>query len=83
MYNPISCEFFDQLNVAMQRKIPSTIVYYDEKEENKFTVKGIVKTMEVIDGIEFLILEKLEKKEKEKIKLHLVITFNGKRHREV
>jgi len=77
MYNPISCEFFDQLTVAMQRKIPSTIVYFDEKEENKISVKGIVKTMEVINGIEYLLLET-----KEKIKLHLVITFNGKRHRE-
>jgi len=78
MYNPISCEFFDQLNVAMQRKIPSTIVYFeDDSEENKLTIKGIVKTMEVIDGIEFLVLET-----KEQIQLHLVITFNGKRHRE-
>ena len=77
MYNPISCEFFDQLNVAMQRKIPSTIVYFDEKEENKLTVKGIVKTMEVIDGKEYLFLES-----KEKVQLSLVITFNGKKHRE-
>lgn len=77
MYNPISCEFFDQLNVAMQRKIPSTIVYFDDKEENKLTIKGIVKTMEVIDGKEFLFLET-----KEKIQLSLVITFNGKKHRE-
>jgi len=77
MYNPISCEFFDQLTVAMQRKIPSTIVYYDENEENELKIKGIVKTMEVINGIEFLFLEK-----KEKIQLNKVITFNGKRHRE-
>lgn len=77
MYNPISCEFFDQLTVAMQRKIPSTIVYFDDKEENKLTVKGLVKTMEVIDGKEFLLLET-----KEKIQLSLVISFNGKKHRE-
>lgn len=79
MYNPISCEFFDQLNVAMQRKIPSTIVYFeDEKEEKQLTVKGIVKTMEVIDGKEFAILNT-----KEKIQLSLVITFNGKKHKEL
>lgn len=76
MYNPISCEFFDQLNVAMQRKIPSTIVFFKD-EETKETTKGVVKTMEVIDGIEYMYLES-----KEKIRLDTVITFNGKRHRE-
>lgn len=74
-YNPISCEFFDQLNVAMKRKIPSTIVYLDN--ENKKTVKGLVETMSVIDGKEFMILDNGEK-----IRLDLVFTFNGKRHRE-
>ena len=80
MYNPISCEFFDQLNVAMQRKIPSTIVYLKDEHSTKMskeTLKGIVKTMEVIEGIEFLILNS-----KEKIRLDSVLTFNGKRHRE-
>ncbi|MFA6789770.1 MAG: transcriptional antiterminator Rof [Arcobacteraceae bacterium] len=81
MYNPISNEFFDQLTVAMQRKIPSTIVYYQneeqEKKQEKQTVKTLVTTMEVIDGFEFLVLDT-----KEKIRLSLVLTFNGKRHRE-
>ena len=75
MYNPISCEFFDQLNVAMQRKIPSTVVYLENGE--KKTTKGLVQTMEVIDGIEYMILNT-----KEKIKLANVFTFNGKRHKE-
>ena len=78
MYNPISCDFFDQLNVAMQRKIPSTIIYLeDETNEEQFTLEGIVKTMEVVDGKEFLVLET-----KEKVRLDLVIKFNGRRHRE-
>ncbi|MBA1419747.1 MAG: transcriptional antiterminator Rof [Epsilonproteobacteria bacterium] len=81
MYNPISNEFFDQLTVAMERKIPSTIVYYqNEAEEKKKTpqeTKALVKTMEVIDGFEFLVLDT-----NEKIRLSMVITFNGKRHRE-
>jgi len=81
MYNPISTEFFDQLIVAMQRKIPSKIEYYQneeqEKKQEKEEIKALVKTMEVIDGFEFLILDT-----KEKIKLSLVITFNGKRYRE-
>jgi len=81
MYNPISTEFFDQLTVAMQRKIPSRIVYYQneeqEKKQEKTDTKALVKMMEVIDGFEFLILDT-----KEKIRLSLVLTFNGKRHRE-
>ena len=65
MYNPISTEFFDQLTVAMQRKIPSKIVYYQneeqEKKQEKTDTKTLVKTMEVIDGFEFLILDTEEK----------------------
>ena len=80
MYNPISTEFFDQLIVAMERKIPSKIVYYaNEEQENKqekTEIKALVQTMEVIDGFEFLVLDI-----KEKIRLSSVITFNGKRHR--
>jgi len=80
MYNPISTEFFDQLIVAMERKIPSKIVYYanevQEKKQEKTEIKSLVKTMEVIDGFEFLVLDT-----KEKIRLSSVITFNGKRHR--
>jgi len=81
MYNPISAEFFDQLTVAMERKIPSRIVYYQneeqEKKQEKQEAKALVKTMEVIDGFEFLLLDT-----KEKIRLSLVLTFNGKRYRE-
>jgi len=81
MYNPISTEFFDQLTVAMERKIPSTIEYYQneeqEKKQKKTETKALVKTMEVIDGFEFLVLDT-----KEKIRLSSVIRFNGKRHRE-
>ena len=75
MYTPISCEFFDQLNVAMQRKIPSTVVYLENDE--KKTSKGLVQTMEVIDGIEYMILNT-----KEKIRLDKVVLFNGRRHKE-
>lgn len=80
MYNPISSEFFDQLTVAMERKIPSTIVYYanaeQETKQEKQQVKALVETMELIDGFEFLVLDT-----KEKIRLSLVVMFNGKRHR--
>lgn len=75
MYTPISCEFFDQLNVAMQRKISSTVVYLENDE--KKTIKGLIETMSVIDGIEYLIMNK-----KEQIRLDTVLTFNGRRHKE-
>ena len=81
MYNPISSEFFDQLTVAMERNIPSTIVYYanveQEEAKEKQEVKALVETMELIDGFEYLVLDT-----QEKIRLSFVITFNGKRHRE-
>lgn len=80
MYNPISSEFFDQLTVAMERKIPSTIEYYanaeQEKKKEKQQVKALVETMELIDGFEYLVLDT-----QEKIRLSLVVKFNGKRHR--
>ena len=80
MYNPISSEFFDQLMVAMERKIPSTVEYYQnveqEERQEKQKIKALVETMELIDGFEFLVLDT-----KEKIRLSLVVTFNGKRHR--
>jgi Rho-binding antiterminator len=80
MYNPISSEFFDQLVVAMERKIPSTVEYYQnakqEEEKEIQNIKTLVVTMELIDGFEFLVLDT-----KEKIKLSLVVKFNGKRHR--
>ncbi len=75
MYTPISCEFFDQLNVAMQRKIPSIIVHLENGE--KKTSKGLVSTMSVIDGIEYMILNT-----KEKIRLYDVLFFNGRRHKD-
>lgn len=75
MYTPISNAFFDQLMVAIQREIPSTVVYLDNDE--KKTLKGIVQTLEVIDGKEFMVL-----KSKEKIKLENVVMFNGRRHKE-
>ena len=81
MYNPISTEFFDQLMVAMERKIPSTIEYYEnveqEEKKEKQVTKALVVTMEVIDGFEFLMLDT-----QEKIRLSWVVRFNGKRHRE-
>ena len=75
MYTPISCEFFDQLNVSMQRKIPSTFIYLENEE--KKTLKGLIKTMSVIDGIEYVILNS-----NEQLRLDTVLTFNGRKYKE-
>jgi len=65
MYNPISTEFFDQLTVAMERKIPSIIEYYtneeQEKKQEKQQIKALLNTMEIIDGFEFPVLDTQEK----------------------
>jgi len=80
MYNPISSEFFDQLIVAMERKIPSTIEYYQNTEQEVAKklqqTKALVLTMELLDGIEYVVLETGEK-----VRLSFVVKFNGKRHR--
>ena len=75
MNTPISCEFYDQLMVAIQRKIPSTIVY--QNDEEIATIKGVVHELSMIDYEEFLIL-----KGGKKINLQTIFSFNGKKHKE-
>ena len=75
MNNPISCEFYDQLMVAIQRKIPSTIVYLENGE--KSTVKGVVTELMMIEYEEFLMIQGGKK-----INLQTIFSFNGKRHKE-
>lgn len=75
MNNPISCEFYDQLTVAIERKIPSTIVYLEN--EQKTTVKSVVIELTMIDYEEFLVL-----RGGKKINLQMIFLFNGKRHKE-
>jgi len=81
MYTPISTEFFDQLTVAIERKIPSTIEYYRNEEQEKkqeiHAIKILVKTIELIEGFEYIVLST-----NEKIRLSSIVKFNGKRHRE-
>jgi len=68
MNTPISCEFYDQLIVAIQRKIPSTIVYLENEE--KSTVKGVVTELMMIEYEEFLML-----KGGKKINLQTIFSF--------
>jgi len=75
MYNPISCEFYDQLEVAKQRKIPSTIVFIVDNKKQE--IKGLVKELIMEDGKEFLVLQ-----DNQKIRLDFVFSFNGKKYKE-
>ena len=76
MNTPISCEFYDQLMVAIQRKIPSTIVYLENEQST--TMKGVVTELMMIEYEEFLVL-----KGGKKINLQTIFSFNGKKHKEV
>ena len=75
MNTPISCEFYDQLMVVIQRKIPSTIVYLENEQTT--TIKGIVTELMMIEYEEFLVLEGGKK-----INLQSIFSLNGKRHKE-
>lgn len=75
MDTPISCAFYDQLMVAMQRKIPSTIVYEENAQE--FTIQGLVIELTMLEYEEFLVL-----KGGKKINLQTISSFNGKKHKE-
>lgn len=72
MYQPISCDFYDQLEVAIQRKIPSTVVFQTDTQTQ--TKKGLVSTLDIIEGIEYLVLND------EHIPLDKVISFNGRKY---
>lgn len=75
MNTPISCEFYDQLIVAIERKIPSIIVY--EENTQTHSIKSVVTEMSMIEYEEFLIL-----KGGKKINLQTIFSFNGKKHKE-
>lgn len=75
MNAPISCEFYDQLMVAIQRKIPSIIVY--QKGEEIATIKSVVAELIMIEYEEFLVLV-----DGKKINLQTIFSFNGKKHKE-
>jgi Rho-binding antiterminator len=75
MNTPISCEFYDQLMVAIQRKIPSTIVYLENEQTT--TIKGVIRELMMIEYEEFLVLNGGKK-----INLQSIFLLNGKRHKE-
>ncbi len=78
MYKPVTCEFYDQLNVIIQRQIPTTIIYLEEENSTiELNVKDYISSMTLENNEEFLQL-----KSKQKIRLDLVMYLNGKRYKQ-
>lgn len=72
-YRPISCDFYDELEIAAMRQTNAVIVYKSEaNEEVKITEK--IKTIEARSGEEFLILSKGDE-----IRLDRLISIDGKK----
>jgi len=69
-YIPISCAFYDELEAAAVKKIPSLIEY--THENNIKSVKGVVVDFKTFIKQEFLILDN-----KQEIRLDKIISFNG------
>ena len=77
MYRQVNCEFYDQLNVIIQRQIPTTIIYIKkENDSEEFTAKDYIKSMTLENNEEFLVL-----KSNQKIRLDLVHFLNGKKYK--
>ncbi|NQY24253.1 MAG: transcriptional antiterminator Rof [Campylobacteraceae bacterium] len=77
MYKPVTCEFYDQLNVIIQRQIPTTIIYLEEENNSlELKIKDYISSMTLENNEEFLVL-----KSKQKIRLDLVMYLNGKRYK--
>jgi len=78
MYKPVSCEFYDQLNVIIQRQIPTSIIYLEtEDSTSEEKIKDYVSEMTLEHNEEFLVL-----KSKQKIRLDLVMYLNGKKYKQ-
>lgn len=78
MYKPVTCEFYDQLNVIIQRQIPTAIIYLEEENSSiELSVKDYISSMTLENNEEFLQL-----KSKQKIRLDLVMYLNGKRYKQ-
>ena len=68
--------WLDRKQKTVEKYGHSSYYIYLENEEKK-TLKGLIKTMSVIDGIEYVILNS-----NEQLRLDTVLTFNGRRHKE-
>ena len=69
-YKNISCNFYDELESASVKKVLSTIVYINDRNE-KVSLDGLIVDFKIFDKTEYLIL-----KDGQKIRLDKIILFN-------
>ena len=71
-YKRIACNFYDELEAASVKKVLSTIVFHNEKDE-KETIVDFVIDFKIFDKAEYMVL-----KDGKKIRLDKIIEFNEK-----
>ena len=70
-YRPISCDFYDELELLALRKTVATIVIRKENEDTE-SIQDRIKTLLTKDKEEFLILENGQE-----IRLDKLVSVNG------
>ena len=71
-YQPISCHFYDELELLAIRQKKCSIVYLDETG-NQLEKLAIIIDFKIIDAAEFMLL-----KDGEKIRLDRLVSVDGK-----
>lgn len=72
-YKNISCDYYDELELFALRKTVCEIVYKKEDEEERQTIKGVIKDLYARNKEEFLLLS-----DSTEIRLDYLISVNGK-----
>jgi len=70
-YQPISCDYYDHLEIWAMRKTPVTIIYKNEGEE-ELTIESVIKTLKTLNKEEFVVLTSGQE-----IRLDRLISING------
>ncbi len=71
-YQPISCHFYDELELLAIRQKNCSIVYLDETG-NQLERLGIIIDFKIIDAAEYMLL-----KDGERIRLDRLVSVDGK-----
>lgn len=71
-YQPISCDYYDELEIVAMRQTIAEVVFENEAGE-KTTISTKIKTLQTRNSEEFLILENGDE-----IRLDKLISMNGK-----
>ena len=71
-YQPISCDYYDELEIVAMRQTIAEIIFKNEAGEEK-TISTKIKTLQTRNSEEFLILENGDE-----IRLDRLVSMNGK-----